>query len=213
MILEKGGCVMRSLWIVLGLMVAAFGLSACITVNVNFPEAAVQQASDNYVQQLYQMQREAEQRQQQSNPEKRSQSNGDGAFYFPSLGDLLWPKAYADQNFRMDHPSISEIQKRQVDRLARIDGFKSRGFIGESAQGLLVLRGEPRQLERRQIEGLIEAENQDRQELYKRVLELNGLPSDQIAAVAARFARSFQDASPAKTPIEAVAGRWETKPE
>lgn len=181
-------------------------LSGCITVNVNFPEAAVQQASDSYVEQLYRMREEAEK-------QKAGSSEADkGAQLSPwqSPWSLLIPQAWAKE-FRMQSELITEIQRREASRLDQVERFKREGLIGENNQALLELRGSPKTLQKRRIESLIKAENQDRQRLYEEVLRINGMDRGQKSTVVNKFANSFQNKSPKGTWIQNSQGQWSKK--
>lgn len=195
-------------------LISLFMLSSCITVNVNFPEAAVQQAADSYVEQLYRLKEEAKQK--PSEPEALPNS---GQRVFSHTGSSLiaavlsfgLPRAEATEGFQMSSPVITAIQSREVGRLSRIDDFKKQGLIGENNRGLLEVRGEPKPLQKKAIEKLISEENADRQQLFKEVIKINGLESGQLGAVSSKFMSSFQSKSPAKTWMQDSSGKWNQK--
>lgn len=185
-----------------------FLVNGCITVNVNFPEAAVQQASDNYVEQLYRL-REESQKQQSPSAEPKS---GQGAQNSQQNNpwSLFIPQAWAVE-FRVQSELISEIQRREVQRLDQVDRFKREGFIGENNRGLLEMRGEPKALQKRRMESLIKDENQDRNRLYDEILRVNGMDSRQRVTVTDKFANSFQAKSPKGTWVQNPQGQWSRK--
>lgn len=179
----------------------SFAFVGCITVNVNFPEAAVRQAADDYVGQLYKLKEEAEAEKQKSESKKKA----DKATSPVQNGANLWwiSTAHADMgSLNMVSPQILEIQKREVQRIPSIDKFKALGLIGESAEGLLVIKGEPKAIQKAEILRLIDAENEDRKKLYTEVMTLNSMSADQLPQIRALFAVSFQSKSPQKTWIQ-----------
>jgi uncharacterized protein YdbL (DUF1318 family) len=178
--------------------------SACVTVNVNFPESAVQRATDDYVQELYRA----------KNKDKAPTSAP--AKSPTSLLDLLIPSALAlefDATFRTDTAAAKEIQARQATRLEEIDAQKKAGALGESSDGTLVIKS-PDKLKKlltKKVEKLVEDENVDRKKLYEEVQEANKLPSSRIKDVGASFGRSFQKASPAGTWVQDEKSGWKQK--
>lgn len=185
-------------------------LTSCITVNVNFPEAAVQQASDSYVEQLYNLKEEAEKN--KIEPATNTSPTKKGAAYKVfSPWQLFISSAYAEDEFKVKSELITQIQKREVPRLNQMERFKSDGLIGENNKGLLVVRGEPKALQKKRIKDLINEENTDRELLYREVLRINGMSSGQMSTITNKFAQSFQDKSPKGTWVQSSAGQWSRK--
>jgi uncharacterized protein len=180
-------------------------LASCITVNVNFPEAAVQQASDSYVEQLYRMREEAE---KQKSPGSKESPTRQGAGFHFSPWHLFVPMAFAADQFRVESELITQIQRREVQRLAQLDRFKTEGLIGENNQGLLVPKGEPKALQKKRVDELINQENTDRELLYREVLRINGMDSGQMKTVTTKFANSFQSKSPKGSWVQQANGQW-----
>lgn len=67
------------------------------------------------------------------------------------------------------------ITKRQASRLVRIDEHKLKGLIGETTQGLLKIRtlSGVSKKSRKKLEKLVQSENQDRNRLYKIMVDEN----------------------------------------
>ena len=172
---------------------------ACVTVNVNFPESAVQKATDEYVRELYKA------RERKSQPATEPSGAPSSQFRLP---DLI-PQAYADEVLKMSSPSIQAIQRRQIERLDEINREKKAGNLGEDNQGLLSVKTDKKILMMK-LEKLVGAENKDREQLFNEVMKLNAVPEAQVRK---NFARSFQSgSSPSGTWVQGSDGEWSKKP-
>ena len=191
---------------------ALAGLSfACVTVNVNFPESVVQKAADDYVRDLYE------------NPQGSKEKKGGQSFLYglPTqnifhLGPMSWffsaeaQAAEIDTYFKTQTSLTRALQEKQRKRIKKIDTYKRQGVIGEDNRGLLLIKDDSklRKLRKKMAKQLVEAENQDRQLLYKEVLKANQMADEKQEMLQGSFARSFQKRSPKGTWIQAPDGAW-----
>ena len=188
--------------------------NACVTVNVNFPESAVQKASDDYVKDLYKAKEKGKTPSSSSPSSLPAKTPEKSSFH---MMELLIPSAYAegaeDEAFQIQlGPKAKEIQSRQASRISEIVEQKQAGLLGETADGLLVLRDAKKlkPLLQAKVDKLVKEENSDREALYDDVAKFNNLPA--LQKVRQSFARSFQKSgSPAGTWIEDPAGSWTQK--
>lgn len=192
-------------WIALPLLfslVLGFaGLVSCVTVNVNIPDSAVQQATDDYVKDLY------EAKAKTKPAPSPSPSNSHRAQF------ELIPQAYADTNaVSTDSPKAHDISERLKVRLADISTLKSAGTLGESNDGKLTIKGTIKKGDEKRVWKLVNDENGDRFELYHEVVAHNGLNKGNLETIARNFAHSFQKHSPAGTWVQDDAGVWSQKP-
>lgn len=178
-------------------------LPACVTINVNFPEGAVQKAADDYVRELYKAKMDDSVK--KSTPDKQS--------YLAPFSLMAQAHAQDVGQFSVNSVKAKKIQSSQRGRLKKISSFKKKGFLGESSEGLLVLRNKNKikPLLRKKIQKLLEAENKDRLALYGEVIKINNLDSDWLPKIKKTFARSFQSMTPSGTWVEA-GGQWSKKP-
>ncbi len=178
---------------------------ACVTVNVNFPESAVQKATDDYVRELYRA------KEKSGKPASTPQSAPSS-----SLEWLVASAQAAEQDvpivqFQLKSPKINEIHDRQAGRVSRLNQLKTKGALGESKEGLLEVResasfkNDP--VVSKQVETLLKEENQDRKALYDETERLNAgkVPADKIKRF---FGKSFRDYSPSGTWVQDEAGAW-----
>lgn len=172
--------------------------NACVTVNVNFPESAVQQATDDYVKELYR----AKDRDKSGKPADDSSTS---SFRF----EIFASAHAAEPRLKLDSPKASAIQKRLAANLDKVLKYKRMGLLGESKDGMLVVRKEPKLKDMADdLKKTVTTENAARKELYSEVASSNQVPEGVIEK---SFARSFQAESPSSTWVESD-GNWEQKP-
>ncbi len=203
--------------LIAAIVLATLVPAACVTVNVNFPEATVQKATDDYVRDLYKA-REKGRSSPAADAEVQSPSAKPsakpGAEPAASMIDrLLIAEAWADSRavFKVDSPKIDEIKAKQSQNLDKLDGHKRDGRIGEGNDGKLVLDPGKKmpELLKKKFKADVDAENDLRDQLYK---EINNLNKSPIQDIQKGFSRSFQGMSPSKTWIQDEAGVWTQKP-
>ena len=197
-----------------------FSFVGCVTVNVNFPEAAVQQATDDYVRELYQKKSKA-------GPDK-----GTPTSVAPSSGGVsVWVKtAFADTavTFKTKTPGAIQIQERQSARISKVDEFKKANLICETGNGKLVVAPpeylktlgslQQKQVEARlnsnrgDVSRLIVEENSDREALYDEIVKANGGGGGLKGLVVEKFTKSFQSLSPSGSCVQLPDSSWTQKP-
>ncbi len=191
----------------IALILATLGLAVgCVTVNVNFPESAVQKATDDYVRDLYR----AKEKGKSPTPEasaKTTSSLGNGFQLIPSA-------EAAEVNIKVDSNKALALKGKLASRVAEVILQKRAGALGETNDGLLEYKGsdQVKPLLKRKIEGMVAAENSDRIELYDEVATANAIPKGRIKDIQKSFARSFQAESPSGTWLQDSEGKWAQKP-
>ncbi len=195
----------------------AAGISACVTVNVTFPESAVQQASDDFVNDLY----ETKGRTKVAKPAPASEEPKAGekapekAEEKPTsfLHGLLISEAFAEFSVHADTPKAKAIKDKIREKVPEIKAKKKAGLIGEAKNGYLKVRGDEalQPIEKKKLEAFVDEENDLRKDLYKEVLKANHMGRSDLAKVEESFSRSFQRVSPSGTWIEDAKGNWTKK--
>ena len=102
-----------------------------------------------------------------------------------------------------------EIQKALEGRKGRYDSlkaYKAQGLVGEDNQGHAAALGSA-------IEAisLVEAENRDREVIYRAIVEQNAQPPEAIATVRAAFAEVQREKADSGEKIQLPSGQWQTK--
>lgn len=171
---------------------------SCVTVNVNFPEGAVQKATDDYVKQLYDAKKTTD-------STLYLYSNKNSIYVSKALSISFLSVAHAvDFTLSLDDPKIKAIHARQALRLEKINAHKSKGEIGENNKGLLEVKTDMPLLQKK-IQPLVDDENKDRKELYSLAAEKNNTTVDVFTK---SFKESFVKTSPPGTPIQDGSGNW-----
>jgi uncharacterized protein YdbL (DUF1318 family) len=186
-------------------------LSACLTLNVNvhFPESAVQQATDDYVHQLY-LQKEKGKTAKPDTPTPRGETPPRSG-----LGISLFASAWADgaPQFKIDSPAATQIKEKLAGLLNDVLAQKRAGVLGESHDGKLVLKA-PEKLKSllaQRVQKVVTDENAIREDLYKEILSSNHMSANHLIDVKKSFARSFQSESPTGTWLQDDEGKWSQK--
>ena len=96
-----------------------------------------------------------------------------------------------------------EIKDRMAERLPVIMALKEKGLVGENNQGLLEFVGTARE-----NADVVEAENKDRQIVYRAIAKKTGTTPD---IVGQRRARQISENAKSGEWYQDAAGRWEQK--
>ena len=152
-------------------------LAACVTINIYFPAAEAQKAAEKIVDDIL-----GDEIRQTKPGGKDDQSfiwaPQDEAHVF-NLLDLLIPKAHAAQpSFDVDTPTVRRLQAQMKQRHNALKDFYQSGAIGftrDALVGIRELSAVPLK-QRGQLNNLVEAENNDRNQLYKEIARANGHP-------------------------------------
>ena len=178
-------------------------LTACVTVNIYFPAAAVQRAADRIVEETW-------------------GDHGKGGAKEPAKGSSLAPEkryvvislvseAQAQQpDINVSNPAIRGLNESIKTRSASLIPFMDKGNAGIARDGLLAVRTtEGLNLkERSEIQQLVDAENRDRESLYAEIAKANNFPRERVGDIKAIFARSWIDRAKAGWWIQDAQGNW-----
>ncbi len=168
------------------LFVAVFFYSACVTVNIYFPAAAVERAADQIVKETWGGPAETEK------APPAPQSRRSPAPTLPRLSFVGTAHAQ-EADINVSNPAIRALKESIKRRSQAIKPYMDRGNVGIGRDGLLTLRStEGLNLkERAEVQQLIDAENRDRESLYAEIASANSFDKDSIPKIRAIFARSW----------------------
>ena len=159
---------------------------ACVTVNVYFPAAEVQQAADRIVEEVHGVQPSSS---QPGTEPKQSMLRRTlrGMALFES-------KAYAQADIEVSTPNIRALKNSIKERFESLKPLFEKGIVGETNDGLLSIRAsEGLSLkEKADVNKLVKAENADRESLYSEIAKANDLPPDTVAEIKGLFANSWR---------------------
>ncbi|MCE3241245.1 MAG: putative rane protein [Deltaproteobacteria bacterium] len=181
-------------------------LSACVTVNIYFPAAAVQRAADEIVKETW------------------GGSNGKSERVQPqsllpfaphrTLSLSLTREVFAQEaDINVSNPAIRGLRDSIKRRSGAIKPYMDKGSAGINQDGLLVVRSsEGLSLkERAEVQQLIEAENRDREALYAEIAKANNIPPDAVPKIKGIFAKSWIDQAQTGWWIQDSQGNWKRK--
>ena len=184
-----------------------FFLSACVTVNIYFPAAAVQRAADKIVEETW-----------------GGPGGAGGMKEGPSSKGFTTNRAYSslgitreafaqEADINVSNPTIRALKDSIKQRSDAIKPFMDRGNVGITKDGLLSVRTtEGLNLkERAEVNQLIDAENRDREALYAEIAKANNFPSVTVPKIKAIFAKSWTDQAKGGWWIQDDQGNWRRK--
>ncbi|HZD41301.1 MAG TPA: YdbL family protein [Terriglobales bacterium] len=185
--------------------VLSFVASACVTVNIYFPAAAVERAADQIVKETWGSPKSPEKKE-----EPRSQISRLKALVLRVGAD----EAYAQEtDINVSNPAIRALKASIKKRADVIKPFMDRGNIGITRDGLLAVRTtEGLSLkERAEVRQLVEAENRDRESLYVEIAKANNIAQQEVPRIKRIFARSWIEQAKPGWWIQDDQGNWKKK--
>lgn len=145
-------------------------LAACVTIHVYFPEAAAERAADRFILDVL------GEGQGSNEPDAAA---GDGGMAARISGFFI-TSAHAQQaNIEINTPQIQSIKVRMAERQREhLAAWFDAGAIGFTRDGLVAIRdrGAVSLAERRDLERIVNAENADRNAVYREIAVANGRP-------------------------------------
>jgi uncharacterized protein YdbL (DUF1318 family) len=189
------------------IFVALFLASACVTVNIYFPAAAVERAADQIVKETWG---------EPAEPVKTApQPQSRGGMLPARLASLSFvAEAHAQEaDINVSNPAIRALKDSIKRRSDAIKPYMDRGNVGIAQDGLLVIRNSDglSLKERAEVKQLIDAENRDREALYGEIAKANNISADNIPKIKSIFARSWIEQARPGWWIQDSGGNWKRK--
>jgi len=159
----------------------AFVLSACVTINVYFPDAAAEKAADRIIEDVWGDTTSPDAQTQREDDSQSALSPAAGNVLLAAAGhvlDFIVPAAHAQADINISTPAIRQITSSMESRHAQLRKYYDSGAIGLTDSGLIEVRDQnaiplP---ERNTVRQLVAQENQDRNNLYREIASANGHP-------------------------------------
>jgi uncharacterized protein YdbL (DUF1318 family) len=190
------------------LIIAAFLVSACVTVNIYFPAAAVERAADQIVKETWGGPVD------QPAPKAQPQSSlplgiGGTKIVFAFIAQAQAQEA----DINVSNPAIRALKDSIKNRSEAIKPFMDKGNIGIGSDGLLAIRSSDglSLKERADTKQLIDAENRDREALYAEIAKANGIAGDAVPRIKSIFAKSWTDQARPGWYVQDAQGNWKRK--
>lgn len=177
---------------VLALISVVFG---CITINLNFPEQEIRETAEEIVDDVRPSEVVLEDDAEPTDSDAAAAEDQETSWltFFVSTAHAA-PAQKRKINVDALTPLVKSIQASLKARYKKLLAFYKLGAVGEDRKGFLVLR----QLEKlslkqkRDVKGLVKAENKDRLNLYRELARVNGLAEKQVAEIGKVFATQWQ---------------------
>jgi uncharacterized protein YdbL (DUF1318 family) len=197
-------------------------LCACVTINVYFPEAEIEDLSEKIEEEVARQAAQEEGKETAPEEGRESESDADGTEQggFPSAGLLdgllgVSPAYAAEvEDPGISNPAIQKIIDSRAKRVDRLDRFKDMGVIGEGRDGLVATRDLSKLedlRERAEVQKLVRAENEDRNALYREIAKAKDLDPSQVPQVAETYAATLRERAEKGHWIQLPGGEWKRK--
>jgi uncharacterized protein YdbL (DUF1318 family) len=175
---------------------------ACVTVNVYFPAAEVQDAADQIVGEIHGGASDS--------PETSAIPQESMLRKILQGLPVLQRQAYAQADINVTTPNIRALKQAMKERFGSLRPLYEGGVVGEGKDGLLVIRSidELGLKEKAQARKLVKAENEDRKELYSELAEANDIPPDLVSQISKLFANSWRKDAEKGWWIQNDDGEW-----
>lgn len=192
----------------LGSLFSLILIISCLTINVYFPAAAVQEAANQFVEDV---QGKNLGESNKPTPESAQPSPQKEGF----LRNHFLRNAYAqgEEAIRINTPEANRLKSAMKRRNSTISQFKDKGAIGEDNEGLLSSR-DIQNLplpDRAKAKQTISQENSDRMNLYREILKANNYPHSKLKEIQKIFAKSWQMNARSGWWIQKEDGSWVKK--
>jgi len=142
--------------------------TACVTINVYFPEAEAERAADLFIDGVI----------QPANEGAMVLEPSDQAVAW-HWSQLLIATAYAQVNIDINTPEVQSIQARMKTRFnGELRGFFDSGAIGFNNKAMIEVRdlGAVSLKDRNKVKKAVAADNRDRDAVYREIAVANGHP-------------------------------------
>ena len=161
------------------------GIVACVTINIYFPAEKVESVAGEIVHDI---------RGKGTNNEKQPLKDKQGSLMKKTVMALSVPMVWAAEETNVSNPTIRALKEKMKTRFSQMQPFYQKGNLKEGDDGYVSIANTDGLglKEKRDLKGLSDAENEDRQQLYKEVAKALNIDSGQISRVAQIFSKEWQ---------------------
>ncbi len=178
---------------------------ACVTVNVYFPAAEIQDAADRIEEEV--------------RGEEASQAGSEAAPIESRLRRMMRAtafesEAYAQIDINITTPTIRALITSRTKRFGALKPLYESGAIGETNNGMLSVRSIDAMAlkDKASVKKLVKAENADRANLYAEIAKANNLAPDILPQIKQKFANSMRKKAKPGWWVQKDNGDWVKKP-
>lgn len=184
---------MRIRPLTLSVAVAA-ALTACITVNIYFPAPEVREAAEQIVEETW-----------GSGGATSDAAEPEGSSWLGLFGPATAHAQDADIN--VSTAAIRALKESMKARSEELKPFLNGGSVGIAKDGMLAVRSldDVSLRDKATVRRLVDAENRDRESLYKEIAKANNFGDDRVGDIQRIFAETWI--------AKAEPGWWKQKPD
>jgi len=166
---------------------AILSMGACVTINIYFPAEKVEAVAGEIVQEVRGLQPEKD----TDAPPKNKSSSVHRPMRVASLVATAWA---AEDVTTVSNPTIRTLKQQMKDRYPLLKPHFKSGVLIEGADGYVALAnaGALNLKDKRDVTGLVDAENKDRRILYQEVAKALKIEPAQTDRVGTIFAKEWQ---------------------
>lgn len=193
----------------------------CVTINVYFPEAAIQDLAERIEEEVVREAAATDGASMAPNPRPRRAWRAIWAGTVRTALRLTASPAMAQQPSAntvpapaVTNPAIRAIIESRAARLDDLNALKAQKVVGESNEGLVEIRdlASLELRERANAQRLVKAENDDREALYREIAAATNVDLKQLPQIRKTYAGTLHaNAKPGEL-IQLEDGRWVEKP-
>lgn len=167
------------LTVIVSVMLCVF---ACVTVNIYFPAEKVESVAEDIVSDI------------RGQEAKEAPKDNKTSFLQRTIVALMCSTAWAEDAVNVSNATIRALKQQMKSRYAQMKPYYKQGSLVEGDNGYLS-EGNTEGLslkEKRDLKGLVNAENQDRARLYSEVAKAMDIDQSQVSRIAEIFAKQWK---------------------
>jgi uncharacterized protein YdbL (DUF1318 family) len=199
----------------LKLLACCVALSACVTINVYFPEAAAEKAADKIIEDVWGATGQSDKNKKSDKQSSTEEGERGTQVLLAAAGavlDLVIPTANAQADLNIATPAVRQLTQSMEARHASLKKFYDAGSVGLTRDGLIEIRDQnliplP---ERNAARKLVADENADRSSLYREIAAANGHPEWETD-IRGTFAQRWADKAASGWYYQDANGAWKQK--
>jgi uncharacterized protein YdbL (DUF1318 family) len=190
----------KQLWITAAALVLF--VAACVTVNVYFPVAEVEKTAEEIVKDVY----------GEEGGKKNDKAEAKDSSRVPPT--WLGPRqAHAQDATDVSNAAINALKSKIQSNHSQLKPYYDRGAVGITNDGLLSVRSTDGLGldEVAKVKRLVQADNQNRKNLYREVAKALDVSSDQVGRIQKIFADQWRQRAQSGWWIQTDSGGWKKK--
>ena len=165
--------------------IVLFFICACVTINIYFPAEKVESVAGKIVHDI---------RGEKEEIETKPKGDKKSALIKLMVRILSPPTAYAQDVIDVSNPTIRGLKDKMKARYGAMKSYYQSGSLKEGNDGYVgIEKTDGLNLkQKRDVKALVDAENNDRRQLYQEVAKAMNIDPSQINQIAEIFAKEWQ---------------------